>query len=351
MRRGSEARGTTSKVSRGTDANIAYVFTRSPKLADPVPGPRAAPELARYDRRTTEPGHQLTPKTETSEAIAVLAAVLDRDGQQLSATQTRHQALSDADHLALLHAIWTAETTPARHQRYTDLLTSTLPPGYCTQPSHQARWLWRTLRAAELAGLDAGQILAAAVAERDLAGARDIPSVIDARLRHRTGSLVPLPPGPWSAQDPGITDPDRRAYAAQIAALMDARKDRIGEHTAENAPPWAITALGPVPEYPADRLARPTRRSAPRWAERRGGTPEKAGSASTPPKTPRPGLSPPWARSPSTRWTGWTGSAAPAPSAPGANYPAITTPPSRSAPNLSRPPRTCGAPREVGRAR
>jgi hypothetical protein len=254
MRRGSEARGTTSKVSRGTDANIAYVFTRSPKLADPVPGPRAAPELARYDRRTTEPGHQLTPKTETSEAIAVLAAVLDRDGQQLSATQTRHQALSDADHLALLHAIWTAETTPARHQRYTDLLTSTLPPGYCTQPSHQARWLWRTLRAAELAGLDAGQILAAAVAERDLAGARDIPSVIDARLRHRTGSLVPLPPGPWSAQDPGITDPDRRAYAAQIAALMDARKDRIGEHTAENAPPWAITALGPVPEYPVDRL-------------------------------------------------------------------------------------------------
>src|ERR1022692_3656597 len=100
MRRGSEARGTTSKVSRGTDANIAYVFTRSPKLADPVPSPRAAPELARYDRRTTEPGHQLTPKTETSEAIAVLAAVLYFYGQQLSATQTRHQALSDADHLA-----------------------------------------------------------------------------------------------------------------------------------------------------------------------------------------------------------------------------------------------------------
>ena len=35
---------------------------------------------------------------------------------------------------------------------------------------------------------------------------------------------------------------------------MDARKDRIGEHAAEHALPWAITALGPVPEHPLDRL-------------------------------------------------------------------------------------------------
>ena len=180
--------------------------------------------------------------------------MLDRDGQQHSATQTRNQALSDADHLALLHAIWAAETTPARHQRYTDLLTQALPPGYRTQPGHQAKWLWRTLRAAELAGLDPGEVLAAAIGERDLAGSRDIPAVIDNRLRHRLGSLVPLPPGPWSAQLPAIADPERRAYAAQIAALMDARKDRIGEHAAEHAPPWAITALGPVPGDPLDRL-------------------------------------------------------------------------------------------------
>jgi hypothetical protein len=242
-------------LTRGTDTNLAYVFTQSPKLADPVPGPRPAPELARYDRLTTEPAHQPASATETSEAIAVLAAVLDRDGQQLSATQTRHQALSDADHLALLHAIWTAETTPARHQRYTGLLTQALPPGHRTQqPSHQAKWLWRTLRAAELAGQDPAQLLTAAIAERDLAGARDIPSVIDARIRHRTSSLIPLPAGPWSAQDPGITDPERRAYATQIAALMDARKDRIGEHTADHAPSWAITALGPVPDDPPARL-------------------------------------------------------------------------------------------------
>jgi hypothetical protein len=184
----------------------------------------------------------------------VLAAVVDRDGQLLSATQDRHRALTDADHLAMLNAIWTAETTQAREQRYRDLLLTNLPSGYRRDPGHQARWLWRTLHAAELAGLDTGRVLAAAIAERDLAGARDISAVIDGRLRHRTDSLIPLPAGPWSAQVPAIKDPARRAYVAEIALLMDARKDRIGEHAATHALPWAVNALGAVPAHPLDRL-------------------------------------------------------------------------------------------------
>jgi hypothetical protein len=184
----------------------------------------------------------------------VLTAVVERDGQLSSATQDWHRALADADHLAVLNAIWTAETSPARAQRYQDLLTTSLPPGYQQQPSHQAKWLWRTLRAAELAGLDAASVLAGAIAERHLAGTRDLTAVIDARLRHRTGSLVPSPAGPWSEQVPAIADPERRAYAAEIAAMMDARKDRIGEHAAEHALSWAVNTLGPVPAHPLDRL-------------------------------------------------------------------------------------------------
>ncbi len=41
-------------MTRGTDDNTAYVFTRSPKQADPLPGPRPAPEIDRYDRRADE---------------------------------------------------------------------------------------------------------------------------------------------------------------------------------------------------------------------------------------------------------------------------------------------------------
>jgi hypothetical protein len=173
--------------------------------------------------------------TETQHALAVLSGVLDRNGQQLSASQARQQALADADHLAILHAIWTDQTTQAREQHYRDLLAAHLPPGHRREPGHQARWLWRTLRAAELAGLDPGDVLAAAISERDLAGARDLAAVIDARIRYRTGALVPTPAGPWSSQVPAITDAARHAYLTKVAALMDARQDRTATRQHELA--------------------------------------------------------------------------------------------------------------------
>ena len=43
-------------LTRGTTNNSAYVFTVSPKRADPAPGPRPAPELARYDRLAAQAG-------------------------------------------------------------------------------------------------------------------------------------------------------------------------------------------------------------------------------------------------------------------------------------------------------
>ena len=82
-------------LTRGTDANLAYVFTVSPKTADPAPGPKPAPELARYDKILAERSGVPAPGTEPAPpgtALGVLAAVLDHDGQQHSATQTRHQA-------------------------------------------------------------------------------------------------------------------------------------------------------------------------------------------------------------------------------------------------------------------
>ncbi len=240
-------------LSRGTDTNMAYVFTVSPKLADPMPGPRPAPELARYDRITAEHTLPAASAAETRDALAVLSGVLDRNGQQLSALQTRQQALADADHLAILHAIWTDQISQAREQHYRDLLAAHLPPEHRREPGHQARWLWRTLRAAELAGLDPGDVLAAAISERDLVGARELAAVIDARIRYRTGALIPAPAGSWSSQVPAITDAARRAYVTEIAALMDARQHRIGEYAAEHSLPWAVTALGPVPDDPQHR--------------------------------------------------------------------------------------------------
>jgi conjugative relaxase-like TrwC/TraI family protein len=242
-------------LTRGTHDNTAYVFTRSPKRADIAPGPRPAPELARYDRLAAEASDPASaaPQAEPTDPVSVLAEVISRDGRDLSASQTWQQALADADHLAILHAAWSAETAPAREQRYRQLLTAALPPGYQAAPGHRDKWLWRTLRAAELAGLDARQILDGAIGERDLTGARDITAVLDARIRRRAGTLVPLPAPPWSAQVPQTEDAERRAYLTQLAAAMDERKQRIGEHAAASALPWAVTALGPVPAGPAAR--------------------------------------------------------------------------------------------------
>jgi hypothetical protein len=90
------------------------------------------------------------------------------------------------------------------------------------------------------------------IGERDLTGARDLAAVIDARLRYRLGALAPAAAGPWSAQVPPIADPERRAFAAEIAALMDARKDRIGEHAAQHTPAVGGHRPGPGPGPPAE---------------------------------------------------------------------------------------------------
>ena len=249
-------------LTRGTTNNSAYVFTVSPKRADPAPGPRPAPELARYDRLAAQTGERgaAAPTEGRSEPdaqpdpLGVLAEILDRDSQALSASQTWRQALADADHPAVLNTTWTAETAPARDQRYRDLLTGRLPPGYPLEPSHREKWLWKTLRAAELADLDARQVLAEAVARRDLDGIDDIAAVINSRIRRRAGILVPLPAPAWSDQVPEVSDPERAAYLTEVAALMDARKERIGEHAAATALPWAVAALGAVPADPKIRL-------------------------------------------------------------------------------------------------
>ena len=123
----------------------------------------------------------------------MLAEVLDRDGQQLSASQTWQQALADADHLADPARDLDRRDHPGPPPALPGPAHRRPPAGYRQEPSHRAQWLWRTLRAAELAGLDARQVLADAVGQRDLTGARDIAAVIDARIRRRIGALVPLP--------------------------------------------------------------------------------------------------------------------------------------------------------------
>jgi AAA domain len=247
-------------MTRGTEANLAFVFTAPPKVTNPAPGTRPAPELERYERIRQEregclPSRPPTPPggPDPREPIAVLADVLDRDGAGQSALQTRARNLANADHLAVLGTIWAAETRQARDDRYRGLVMAALPAEYRNELSHQARWLYRTLRSAELVGLDPAEVARSAIGSRDLAGARDIANVIDTRIRQRVYPLLPQPQVPWAEQVPQLPDPERQAYVAEIAQMMDDRKQRLGMHAAETSPGWAVKALGPVPSDPAAR--------------------------------------------------------------------------------------------------
>ena len=247
-------------MTRGTHRNLVFAFTTPARPADPQPGTRPATELHRYDRTWLQrqgflPTHPVPGPGDPGprEPIAVLADVLARDGAELSATETRRRNLANADHLAILGAIWAAETRDAHHDHYRQIVTTALPPQHRQELSSKATWLYRTLQAAALAGLDPADLTRTAIASRDLAGARDIAAVIDARIRQRVHSLLPQPQGPWSERVPHLPDPDRHAHLAEIAAMMDDRTQRIGAFAASHALPWATAALGPVPTDPATR--------------------------------------------------------------------------------------------------
>jgi hypothetical protein len=249
-------------MTRGTDANYAFVMNGSPRKSDPAAGPQAAPEIARYDwlRRFREglPAAETDELAEVGrEAAAVLADVIARDGTELSATEYRERQLANADHLGLLDAMWQDAIARPRTWRYRQILAEVLEPtGYAEgADAPMAPWLWRTLRAAEAAGLDAREVVQAAVDSRPLAGAEHVAAVVDARIRRQIDveHLVPLPEGRWSDQVPQVSDPAQQKYLSQLAAAMDDRVDRLGPFIAQQRPEWATTALGEVPEEQAAR--------------------------------------------------------------------------------------------------
>ena len=255
-------------MTRGTGSNTAIACTQAARPADPQPGTRPAPELARHARLQNlhaghrepaddgQPACQPGAAPEPRAAIAVTADVAGVDGSAASALDTRDHALAAADHLAVLHAIWQGEAEPLRTARYRQVVSEALPPGYTAEDldTPHATWLWRTLRAAEAAGLDPAQVTADATRSRSLTGARDLAAVLDFRLRQITGPFLPVPPRPWSDRIPPTRDPEQQRFLTDLAAAMDARKERIGEHLSDAPPPWALRALGPVPDDPLDRL-------------------------------------------------------------------------------------------------
>jgi hypothetical protein len=244
-------------LTRGRERNTARVIAQA-RAADPGAGTQADPELARADLLSRErlglPGEPAKADLDAREPVAVLADCLDRETGEDSATEYQRKSMVRADHLGLLHARWADQVRTADRDRYQGIVREALPEEWRGKLSPQATWLYRTMKAAELAGLDAAEVTQTAVRSRSLNGTRDVASVVDARMRAMVEPLVPLPLSPWTERVPEIADPERQEYIRRLAEAMDERKERIGEHAVQAQPEWALCALGPVPDEPGHRL-------------------------------------------------------------------------------------------------
>jgi hypothetical protein len=212
-------------------------------------------ERIQRERDALPPEPAERPCDEVRDPIAVLADCMDHDDAEPSASDYRRGALANADHLGVLHARWADLAANADRQRYQRLVNQALPEQYRQDDfGPEATWLWRTMRAAELAGLDAKEVVRATVSARTLADAHSVAAVLDVRMRKIVDPLVPQPQRPWTSRPRQFTDPGVAEYETELRRVMDARANRLGEHAVQTSPAWALQALGPVPEDPLERL-------------------------------------------------------------------------------------------------
>jgi hypothetical protein len=242
-------------MTRGQRNEIyAYPSAQEPAESTIGQGPAADPEIARQLKLEADrDGAVSAVAAGERDPIAILAPAVRRDDIQLSATETREHALSNADHLGSLYAIWHDRCRAEFTDRYTRAIRDSATAADADEILKDTDALWRTVRAAELAGLDGTEVIRQAIEGRPFTGARSHSAVLDARIRKNVGDLPPKIRASWAATVPKITDPDQARYLAEVAAAMDDRQRRIGEHAATECPLWATRALGDVPACPAAR--------------------------------------------------------------------------------------------------
>jgi conjugative relaxase-like TrwC/TraI family protein len=249
-------RGLYVAMSRGGQRNEVYSYPSAEEPAESVIGqpPAPDPEIARQRGLQAErEGALPIDTTGEKDPIGILAPVIRRDDAELSATETREQALSNADHLGALHAIWMDQCRSEAYRRYAQAVRDHAGPSDAEEILKDTDQLWRTVRSAELAGLDGATVIGEAVVGRPFTGARSHAAVLAARIREKTERLPPQARDSWSASLPTFADDDMARYMTEVAAAMDDRQRRIGEHAAQQRLLWATQALGHVPDDPQPR--------------------------------------------------------------------------------------------------
>jgi hypothetical protein len=269
--RGTDLAGLLVPLTRGRESNTAWVIT-TPLAAD------------------AETGETFDVRARTARAI--LADVVENAREELSALAEREraevEARSTTTHADQLIAV-AEQVTTGRTSAALDRLAAAgafTPPERAFFAADDTIWsLERLLRTAELAGHDPDQVLADAVAARELDGARSLAQVIHHRIAKTLEGR--LTSHLTSATDliPRDAPPDYRAWLTRRAEAADERRHELGAETAEQAPAWALDALGPVPEEVVERQEWEHRAGwAAAWRELAGHTDEHDPLGAAPPR-------------------------------------------------------------------
>ena len=189
------------------------------------------------------------------EPIAVLADCMDREESDESASEYRQRALASVDHLAVVYARWADLADKADRERYQQLANDAVPQRHREDDfGPEATWLWRTMRAAEMTGLDTGELVRQRSAPRHWPTPAAWPPCLTParerswtrwsrcpRHRGRTGRASSMTPR-WRSMKPGF---GRRWTPGPTASANTPCKAR---------PPGRSARLGRCPMTPVDRL-------------------------------------------------------------------------------------------------
>jgi conjugative relaxase-like TrwC/TraI family protein len=251
-------------LSRGVYGNFAYLDT------DTVLHP---------DEPTILPGDLFYRYREATPAERALAAILAREGAELSATETLRQALADLDLLSTVVPEYEygldVHRGPLAAERAEQWIRDAFPDlgGEVDADEVLNDDAWPALRAllykVDDAGLDPVDLLRGRAAKREFASDPHDPARSAAKILHyRLASHLPYPPDgadrpdllPGWVPTPPTLDPDETD--AERAELADWLRDRayriagrvqgLGEQAVHIPPVWAA-GLGDVPDDPVAR--------------------------------------------------------------------------------------------------
>ena len=202
-------------MTRGRESNTAHV----------VSGKTAPPGR--------EPYQQATPE-------AVFADVLQREAEDLSATEQIRQAQEWTGGSGHLLTLWSAAVRhslcPQIDERIKARLTESEAWRY--EREHSREVLQQRLRAAQLAGHDIGAVIDQITAA-SMDRARSISSVLHGRLQ-----ALELPDLGHEVTWEQRTPKDAPAVAHELAAGLDERASALGELLAARPEPWLAKQLG-----------------------------------------------------------------------------------------------------------